>query len=286
MHIDGYDEMVTAANFDQLTQMYADVGFTPGSTAKKDFIGAMTSQLISQLQQGGSWTWLKVGNMANQSLISREVQLWSADKPVLDWLDNQSWSGRLVETKGDYLRVVDANMSANKSNYYVQRSTTYEINVDRNNGLHSVAAISWKHNGDSATWPGGDYTNYVRLYVPKGSHLTSWTGFDQDGVSVSEEGDKTVFGGMLKIPYGSTRQVEVRYDLPDSLSLKTTQGKYQLIWQKQSGLAAESVAIQFNTPLFLKAEQLSGNGVATDQKVVWTGSGNRDMSISGLFEGR
>jgi nucleoside-diphosphate-sugar epimerase len=284
MKLSGYKETVTADNFDQLAQVYSDVGFTPGSTAKKDFLGEMSHQLLSTLQSGGSGVWLPTAKALSIGLANREIQVWARDSQVLSLLDQQRWSGRLESTDGDYLRVVDANLSSNKSNYYVQRSTAYAINVDRDSALHGVATISWKHSGTSATWPGGDYINYVRLYVPLGSQLASWTGFDQDGMKSSQEAGKTVFGGFVRVPYGSVKSVEVRYDLPVSLSLPTTKGVYQLLWQKQSGIAQEPLKVTFNAPVFLQASQVSSGGNRQGDGVVWQTIETNDVSMRTLLQ--
>lgn len=281
MKLDGYKEVITADNFIQLAQVYSDVGFTPGSTAKADFLGELANQLLYRLQTAGPSVWLPATKAVASGLEQKEISIWSGDKPVMTVLDKQGWTGKILATKGDYLRVVDANLAGNKSNYYVQRSTSYAINVDRNSALHGVATITWKHSGKSATWPGGDYVNYVRLYVPKDSVLNGSSGFDAEGVTIGQEGDKTVFGGFVRVPYNSQKTVEVRYSLPLALSLPKQEGLYSLLWQKQPGINSEPLTVTFNAPVFLDATAITGGGQEQeDGSVVWQSSQTDDADFT------
>src|SRR5690606_35742985 len=140
---------------------------------------------------------------------NQEIQIYSKDPAVALLLDQQDWFGRVKAADGDFLYVVDANVGANKSNYYISRKTQYSINVDRNSQLNSVAKITWQHDGKSGTWPGGNYRNYVRLYTPLGCKLIGAKNFDSEELDVYVEGDKQVFGGFVTIPYNNQKVVEV-----------------------------------------------------------------------------
>jgi hypothetical protein len=270
MKLNGYKEVVSENNFIELAQMYSDVGFKPGSTAKADFLGELSNQLINRFQAADSAVLVDGGRARAAGLDDKEISIWSRSTGLMAALDKQGWSGRMLATKGDYLRVVDANLSGNKSNFYVTRHTDYAINVDRNSGLNSVAKVTWEHSGKSATWPGGDYLNFVRIYVPAGAGLRSSTGFEKDSFAVTQDGDKTVFQGFVRVPYGSKKSVEVRYSLPGSLSLPERNGAYDLTWQKQAGIVEEPVSIRFNTPLFLEPQDVSAGGqVGDDGVILW-----------------
>jgi hypothetical protein len=259
--------------------VYADVGFEPGSTGKTDFLGAMANQLLNRLQHGGDALLLPVAKAGYAGLLTKEVTLWARDDQVQKVLARQQWVGGMTATKGDYLRVVDANLGANKANYYVTRRTEYAINVDRDSALHGVVKVTWKHTGTSATWPGGDYLNYVRIYVPDESVLSATSGFRDDEVTVSKESGKTVFGGFVKVPYASEKTVEIRYSLPLSLSLPEQDDGYHLTWQKQSGIVEEPLRVIFNAPLFLEAASTGGGQTQPNGSIEWSGHQLTDTSL-------
>lgn len=282
-----YAETVTADNVMQLAQIYSDVGFTPGSTAKKDFLTAMTDQLLLRWQSGGTNQLLPLAKAMLASAEQGEVIAWSDKASAQKLVMDMGWAGQIKTTSGDYLRVVDANLGGNKANYYVQRSTVYAINVDRDKALHAVTTVVWKHSGTSATWPGGDYTNYVRIYAPLGSVLESSDGFKDNQVVVGQENGKTVFGGFVTVPYQTTRSITVRYGLPASLSLPLTNGRYQLTWQKQTGIAEEPFRATFNTPIFLQATGVLAAGkVGEDGSVIWQSKQTKDSSLGLQLESR
>lgn len=279
LHLENFNETVTADNFAMLAQEHSNVGFVPGSTGKRDFLGVLAETLLARIEQGDSGDWLKAGQAITQGLHNREIQLYAEDPAVALLIDQQDWSGRTKVTDGDYLRVVDANVGANKSNYYVTRQTEYSVNVDRDSHLSGVAKISWQHTGTSGTWPGGNYRNYVRLYVPLGSTLIGASNFDVEQLDVYAEGDKQVFGGYVTVPYDSQKTVEVAYALPARLGLLENSGDYNLLWQKQSGTGTEDLMVAFNAPIFLDASQISSGGTNKDGQIVWHKDGSTDFAF-------
>ncbi len=284
LHLENFNETVTADNFSMLAQTHSNVGFVPGSTGKKDFLSVLAETLLARIEQGNSGDWLQAGQALAQGLSQREIQIYVKDPAVALLIDQQDWSGRTKVTNGDYLRVVDANIGANKSNYYITRQTDYSINVDRNSHLTGVAKISWQHAGTSGTWPGGSYRNYVRLYVPLGTTLISASNFDVENLDVFTEGDKQVFGGYVTVPYDSQKTVEVAYTLPSRLGLLENNGNYNLLWQKQSGIVDEKLSVAFNPPVFLNTTQISTGGETKDGRIIWRQKGSNDLTFSAQLQ--
>ena len=223
--------------------------------------------------------WANAGLALSQGLAAKEIQIYVKNPDVMLLLDQQDWSGRIKSSMNDYLRVVDANIGANKSNYYVDRSTEYSINVDRNSRLQGVVKISWQHRGTSGTWPGGDLTNYVRVYTPLGAKLQSSKEFDTQELQSYVENGKQVFAGRVKIPYNNTKTVELSYALPSRLGILESSGQYNLLWQKQSGVVDEPLKISFNTPVFLEVEHVSTSGKMQDGSIVWQQVANTDQDF-------
>lgn len=269
IHLANFNETVDADNFDQLAQKHSNVGFTPGSTGKRDFLGVLAEAIMARIEQGGNGELFHVGQALSQSLNSKEVQLYFEDPAVTALADQYDWSGRMKDTSGDYLRVVDANLGVNKSNFYITRSTDYAINVDRYSRLEGVITITWKHSGTSGTWPGGDYKSYVRVYAPAGASLLDATDFDSDNLDSAEEQGKKVYGGYVTVPYDSEKTVTLRYKLPKRLGLLESNGEYSLLWQKQSGLGDEAISVSFNAPSFIDVEQVDGGAIDDNGRVRW-----------------
>jgi hypothetical protein len=177
--------------------------------------------------------------------------------------------------------VVDANIGANKANMYVKRSQKYSVSVDRDSNLKSTLDITWQHSGTSSSWPGGDYIDYVRIYVPAGAVLKEAHNFEDDNLEISEEGGKTVFGGKVAVVHNRKKSVSISYELPRSLGLNLNKGQYELLWQKQAGIVEEPVQVTFHTPLFLKIDQASKDAVIDKSNAaVWDNIQANDTTFS------
>ncbi|HDQ88694.1 MAG TPA: hypothetical protein ENN92_00920 [candidate division WWE3 bacterium] len=105
-------------------------------------------------------------------------------------------------------------------------------------------------------WPGGPYTNYVRIYVPNGAKLTgarlAKNGFElQDifgEVSTSVELGKTVLSTSFVLQPQESLRLELSYDLPAELSLEKEVKDYALYWQKQAGTKGDLFRFNFRGP--------------------------------------
>lgn len=275
VYLPEFQQTVTADNFDQLAQAHSNAFYTSGVSDKKDFLAVLFTQLFSQLGQDHGPSWIDLAKVVYQGLHNQEIQLYSRQPEVASLIGQHDWAGLTKQGSGDYLRVVDANIGANKSNYYIQRSTDYQVNVDRYGHLSGVATITWKHSGQSATWPGGDFANYLRLYVPQGAQLQSAQGVDPQEITSYTEANKQVFATSITIPYNQTTTLVLRYSLPQTLDLVSTNYTYQLDWQKQSGIQTELLTIRFNTPSYLKP--LSG-------QTTWSRQATTDQTFEATFE--
>jgi hypothetical protein len=280
IYLEEYQETVTAQNFDTLAQTHSNTNYISGSTNKKDFLGVLSQQVINQLNQPA-----KIPSLAqaiSTGLQTKEIQLYSTNPDIQLLIAQYNWGGLTQQASTDYLRVVDANVIGNKSNHYIYRSTNYHVNVDRQGQLSAVTTINWDHTGQSATWPGGDYQNYLRVYAPLGATLTDSQGFADKVISYTESG-KQVFAGLVSVPYNHQTQAVLRYNLPLHLSLANTDYAYQLAWQKQSGILSEPLNIQFNAPTFLQFQSASSGAINQPGRLSWSKAGDTDQHFSSSF---
>jgi hypothetical protein len=86
----------------------------------------------------------------------------------------------------------------------------------------------------------GTYRDYVRVYVPKGSKLTSVVGSEVKE-TVYEDLDKTVFEVFFTMRPESQSKLVFKYDLP-KLDLST----YKMLIQKQPGTTSVKHTIIYN----------------------------------------
>lgn len=163
-----YDDFVTEKNIDQLAQKYAEIGFKPGSTQKRDFLGAVGEQLKLRFHTLTPQEAVKLAKLVYSELKRGELLLWFDDDAWQQQVVLRHWGGviRPLLPGTDYLYISEANLGANKANCCVSRSVKQAVTDNQ-----ITTAITWKNTNPFETpkppvfW-GGDYRNYVRLVLP------------------------------------------------------------------------------------------------------------------------
>jgi len=106
-----------------------------------------------------------------------------------------------------------------------------------------VVKINYENTAKNSNWPGGDYKDYLRIYIPASSNLAEVSITDSSGMktvisgsdlSINLVGDKKEIGFLATVPVGQKRTVAVAYSDQIDLS-KATSFSYLNYVQKQSG---------------------------------------------------
>ncbi|MGH9856523.1 MAG: DUF4012 domain-containing protein, partial [Acidobacteriota bacterium] len=245
VNVPDYKETVTADNFYLLTQTHAEKDFFPGSTQKKDFLRSLTTAMMTELFETKEYSSEKLLLETERSVRSKHLLFAFADKGIqnvftVNGLSSSLHDGRSEEKQKilDYLGVIDANVGANKANYYVKRSITHSVNMKGLDGLQETAVAMYNNTSEKDSPFGGDYKNYVRFLIPANAKVT---GVSIDGVTVQtvsaitdasvyttpgfippselevdEEqiGGKKAVGFFFIVPAGKTKTVALHYTVP------------------------------------------------------------------------
>jgi len=183
-------------------------------------------------------------------------------------------SGEIVNSQGDYIMVVDANLAAFKSDAVMKKNISYKVENDEDS-LVSLIRLNYQHNG-GFDWRTTRYRSYTRILTPLGSQLKDITGINKesdDFISYDDlELNKHVFGFFWSIEPGRDREVKVSYYLPEKISDMLNQNKmYTLFVQRQPGSLIEnfSLNIQTNEDI-LKSSSLNLNAELNKNNAFWT----------------
>jgi len=172
----------------------------------------------------------KIADLIHNELKDKNIMLNFTDPQLQTLVESVHWDGKVsTDWGGDYLMLVDANMGAMKSDYYIKRSIDY--NVDLTTPKPTVTlTVTYKHTATQGDWRTSDYHTYLRVYVPQGSNFLdrSMVGPPYTG----EEFGKTYFGVIVHTLIGGETQGVIKYELPDNID----RDNYKLLIQKQSGV--------------------------------------------------
>jgi hypothetical protein len=200
IYVPDFKEKVNKDNLFQQAEFYAETKFFPGSVQKASFLSGLGKQLfeeIRNLKSGKRWQLLLA--MA-ESLEQNELQLMVNNKDSTTILNDLGWDGAMFEGQcsgnncyADYLYVVESNLGVNKANYFIYRGIEKKVELTANQ-ISRELTINYENTAKTSAWPGGDYKNYLRIYLPAEVEVTE--------VELNNNGSKQVVDlGNVKVTY-------------------------------------------------------------------------------------
>lgn len=179
----------------------------------------------------------KMIEFAHRELGEKNIMLYFKDATLQNIVAGVKWDGTVnTDWTNDYLMLVDANLGALKSDYFIDRSVNYEVDFT---GEKPIATLThtYKHRATYGDWRTSDYHSYLRAYIPKGSTMLERK---LVGYPLTDEGfNKTYIGAFVDVVMNTEVPAMIKYQLPDMIK----EEGYQLMLQKQSGVGTTPVSI-------------------------------------------
>lgn len=284
------NEVITSDNLFIKAQVFINQNFFPGSNQKRDFLSALALELEKKMVSKDV-SLIKVFKVIKTSLEQKNLLFNFNDQKLQKEFEELGWAGRIPVIScynaqnnclPDYLAVIESNFGVNKANYFVSKSVQINKQFTALNQINTDLILNYHNQSQSGLLQGGDYANYLRLYLPKGSNFTS---ADLNGNKLtlkdfdvsSYRDDKVVFGMLIKIPQNSDSVFKFSYQLPKSFS---DVNLYQFYVQKQAGDKSENINLNFN-PGQLKIEPYNFHGATDSNNSL---SVDSDSSIDRIFQ--
>lgn len=256
IYLTAYNEEINADNLYERTQYHAEADYTQGSQQKRAFLTILGSKLLETIFSS---------EKSKVSLLSKDIFNNLNEKHLLAYLpkskvsaliSQNNWDGKVNTTKGDYIFIVDSNLGANKADYFIKRNASYKVkNTYRDGALEVLLTINYEHTGKDNTWPGGPYTDYLRVLVPNESFLHKATfkiGEAETDITkqviVEKEAGKRTFETAFILNPQEKASIVFNYTLPASISLNKGENIYSLYWQKQPGTEGMPINVEFEEP--------------------------------------
>lgn len=199
---------------------------------RKDVMHDFLNEVLKKTTALSKLDKLKLAKSLVGEFKNKNIQLYfNENKDGEALLEELGWSGKVDSAwDNDYLMVVDANLGAYKSDYFVKRNMQYTVDLAKEIPEASLK-ITYNHTGKVKDWMTRDYLTYLRVYLPKGARINNFANIVESEVAYGEEFNKKFAGGFVKVPLNSTKTIEIKYSLPRELRDKD----YKLKIQKQSG---------------------------------------------------
>jgi len=203
---------------------------------RKDIMKKMTPIIIEKLFKLGNIP--KISEMVHKEFKNRNIMVNFSDPELQKAIESVYWDGKVATNwRSDYLMMVDANMGALKTDYYMKRQINYNLDLTGEKPTVTLN-ILYKNTAPYGDWRTSDYHSYLRIYVPKESKFleSKMVSFTNEG----EEAGKKFFGFICHTLIGGETNAIIKYELPASISMDN----YRLLVQKQSGV--ENIPFKVN----------------------------------------
>lgn len=244
------DNVFTAENIVEKLQYEVDVGFKKEGVNiynRKEIIDDLAQVLKEKIFAFSPKELRSLAPLLLDAFTEKHLMVYFTDSRLQALAAKLNWDNRVLESEGDYVYLVDANLGSLKTDPVVSRSISYTLRGEpRDRSLLATVAVTYKNSGDF-DWKTTRYRTYSRLYVPYGSSLESAKG-NEEQIEITDQHGKTVFGTFISIEPGRSETLTFTYKLPAWLTEKITQGQYQLLVQKQAGTEAHELRLDLVVP--------------------------------------
>jgi len=143
---------------------------------RKSVMNELASAIMKKVFDLTNSQKLDLAKIILDDLNKKDIQLYFKNSELEKESQKAGWSGKIDDKWGkDYLAIIDANLGAFKSDYYMKRSFDYRIDLSGTEPKASLKVI-YTHTGKVKDWMTRDYLSYLRVYVPRGTWLEDYSG--------------------------------------------------------------------------------------------------------------
>ncbi len=284
-----YNQKITADNLFEQSITHAEQGFFPGSQAKKSFLSALTNQLFNKIFFLPNQNWPGIVQSINRSVEENHLSMYLNNPALFSYLASQGWTGSMVRPiddkvgeSNDFLAPVEANLGANKANYYIDRKYTLETTIGKEGEVQQRFKVNYINRSPSDTWPAGKYKNRMRIYLPFGTKLNQalWGETEiTSQVSTFIDYGRTGFSLLLELDPKASKTLVVDYQLPNKLSFADNKTTYKLDVVKQSGTGKDPFEWTISYPISYHVVSGNSNNLSPQEQTV-----DSDLSKNRHFE--
>ena len=290
-----FDEKINKENLYEQAEYYSENKFFPGSTQKANFLGTLGKQLFEEIKELSVKEQLSLVTNLIDLLESNELQLAFNNRQISSIAADLGWSGEIYSGKcvkencfSDYLFVVESNFGVNKSNYFLYRNMEQVVDISPN-VVGRILKINYENTSRDNSFPGGDYKNYLRVYLPKNVNLSQISLTDgnnsnlkkiytNDELRIREVEGKKEVGLLVTVPALSKKTLEIRYSSENKM-LDKNNFSYLNYVQKQSGFGDTGLVTLVSFPSDWQPVQVEPQASMVGGKLLFNQKLDKDIKM-------
>jgi len=285
IELSDFGEKINKDNLYEKAEYYSEAKFFPGSKQKASFLGALGKQLFLEIKQLKSDKQVAMIKSIVDLLDKRELQLAFKNETIAQKVKMLAWDGSMFSGKcgaercvTDYLFVVDANLGVNKANYFIYRKIEQVIDIKKTEIVRTVK-ITYENTAKTKNYPGGDYKNYLRVYLPEEAELIGVVGNDEpNNIRTDKVGGKLEVGFLVTVPVLRTKTITINYKIPAKVEGNKLFSYLNFI-QKQSGTRDSEIISLISYPSDWQAMQVEPEANVVGGKLLFNQIFDRDLKM-------
>ncbi|KKP60929.1 MAG: hypothetical protein UR56_C0018G0028, partial [Candidatus Roizmanbacteria bacterium GW2011_GWC2_34_23] len=212
-----------------------------------------------------------------KSLDEKQIVVFFEDQNFQSLFDSNFWSGRVIDPKctlsadciTDYIFPYDANLGANKANFFINRFVNLKIKINSEGKISHLLSLQYKNDSPAEIFPTGYYRNYFQILLPKNSTLNQVT---KDGVQVEnidqiDDAQYKLIGFLFELAPGKITDIKISYQLNEPL--KKGGNIYQLVVQKQTGAKNSDLILEFELNKSISILNQNFSPIVKDNQIVY-----------------
>jgi len=285
-----YGESVNGSNLFEKTVNKAEAGFFPGSQAKKNYLTALQTQLFNKIFYLSKQNWPAIIRAVGESLEQKQMMVYLSDPALFSYALSENWGGLMPRGSApvegvtqDFLSLVEANMGANKANYFLDRRLKLETTIAKEGEIVEKLTVNYKNGSPANVFPGGTYRNRFKLYLPLGTKLVKFNYGETDltaKVASFTDYGRTGYSILLELLPGEQKSVVIEYALNTPLTFKDGKAIYRLDILKQSGMLSDKLEWKLSYPLNMYIVDKNSDSIKQNQQEIF----GTDLSVDRAFQ--
>jgi len=269
-----FNERVSAGNFYAKSLLYTETDFFPGSTQKKDFLGALATALLTRITTDEGIPEGELLRTLTSAIQSKDLQFYFPETELQKLTDQWDWTGRVSIDQclpiisegvcvGDGMGLVEANLGVNKVNIFVSREALATITIGADGSIDHEMTLNVKNGAEDQGDGKNPYLLYLRALVPALAQI-SQVSLDGQPVAVRDmsaavpppapyyyvqaKEDYSEVNIPFSISPHASHQVIVRWSIPKPSGSDDPVVMYQFNLRKQPGIASMPWQVIINYP--------------------------------------
>jgi nucleoside-diphosphate-sugar epimerase len=231
LEVPGETELIDSDNL--YSKIFETKVIDPAQSRRSPFLTDFFDSFVTRLFSSNFNDYKAISQTLGQSLEEKHIQMTFKNSSIKAYADSRSWDGN-IDTQFLTTPVnIDWNWGANKMNLYIKKNHTLTLDIKDKDTIEYTYQVAIENDAEKEEFPYGEYTNYIRIFLPYSARITGIKGLEDNRYDIYEEGGYKIAGGWFNIPIKTTKTFEIKYqisraDIRTDFFIKESDTRYEL----------------------------------------------------------